>query len=372
MGTQLFLVTGNDDAGIDTAARRIVTRVAGETPDPMALEVFRQRDDLSEAELIHEVVLAILSPPFLGGIKTIWWHWAPGFAGEGKAGKAAEVQARRRLVEVLAAGLPPGLVVVISGPDADPARDLGRVCAEQGEVIDCHRPDINKDKNWRGQMSMIVQQRARAKGLALATEAVEYLVDVLGTDTGRVETELEKLVCYLGAGASSVPLARVTEICQGDGEVNHFAFEDAVGNRQMGESLSVVNTLFARLKDSERDRTVISLLKAIAGRLESLLQIRVFMQERRDLRSPEAVRGCLARFSDEEKAKALRQGFEFVALHPYRLQRMLPQAVNFTGAELVRALPLIRDAYWKCVSGGVANKRVLLEDVLVRILSPAA
>ena len=42
--------------------------------------------------------------------------------------------------------------------------------------------------------------------------------------------------------------------------------------------------------------------------------------------------------------------------------------MRLSGAELVRAIPLLRDTYQKCVTGGTSNKQVLLEDLVVRLV----
>ncbi len=365
--TAIFLVAGNDEAAIEAEAKALVARLAGADPEPGALEAFRERDDLASGELLQQTIAALLAPPFLLEHKTVWLHKTSGFAMEvGKKGaaKSADAQAPARLAEVVSAGLPPGIRLVVSGPGAE--KTFGDAFRQAGgQVKLCQKPDP-KDRNWQAAMAGLIRTRAKEKGVVLESEAVECLVDALGVDTLRLDGELEKLACHAGE-RKTVSASDVLMLCRGEGgEVAAFALQEAVGQRSLPAVWGELQAALEREKDPEA--AVLPLLRGLHGQFRSLLQIRVFLQEHREVHSAEVLKRCAESLSGEARAEALRRGFEFVTFHPFRLQKMYPMAQRYSGTELVRAIPLLRDAYQKCVTGGASNKQVLLEDLVVRLV----
>jgi DNA polymerase III delta subunit len=215
-------------------------------------------------------------------------------------------------------------------------------------------------------MALLIQRRARAKGVELAADAVDLLVGVLGADTIPLDGELEKLCCYAGGPGAVVTAAMVEEMCQGDGEATAWSFLDAVGERKLEKALDLARTVLVREK--ETDSAVLRLVQMLAGQFRTLLQVRVFMQEHGGLRGGEQVKAAVQRMSGEERAAAMRRGYEFVEMHAFRLSKLAGQAVNFRGNELVGSLPRIRDAYWKCVTGGSTARRAVLDDLVVQLV----
>jgi len=311
----------------------------------------------------------VLSPPFLGGRKTVWLQGFGSFGAEGTAtSKSADAQAFRRLAEVIRKGVPADVFLVLSGPGIDSRKALHQACQEAGEVVLCQKPDV-RNWRWREAMAEVVRSRAEAKKVTLSEEVCAYLVEVLGTDTGRVDTELEKLICYCGGTGEPLTLAAAEEICRGDGETASWAIRDVVGTRDLDQVLALVDKLLRPEKDP--DSAVLGLLAQIAAHLRQLLQVRVFMQERR-LRRSDDVSGALRGLGQEELAACRARGLEFVDFHTYRNLQLGRQATNYSGPELVRGIVAARDTYWRCVSSEVA-KRALLEEFLMRLVPrPAA
>ncbi len=367
VGKGIFLVTGNDEAAIEAAAKALVAELAGTDPDPGALEIFREREDFTGGDLLGQAVSGMLAPPFLLDRKTVWLHKSTGFAaGEGgkkAAAKSADAQMLARLGEVVAGGLPPGIHVVVSGPDAE--KPLGESFRKAGgQVKLCQRPDP-KDRNWQQAMNALIRARAKEKGVALEPAAAECLTELLGVDTLRLDGELEKLACHAGPGRM-VTVADVLLLCQGEGgEISPFALNEAVGRRDLGEAWAALQAVLEREKNPES--VVLRMLGVLHGQFRTLLQVRVFMQERKLKGEAEFLR-AVEGLTGEAKSEALRGGFEFVTFHPFRVKKLYEMAMRYSGQELVRAVPLLRDAWQKCVTGGASNTCVLLEELLVRLV----
>ncbi len=360
----VFLITGTDQAIIATTAEKLVREVAGENPDPFSLDVIREREGASTAEVVCELLNSLASPSFLGGRKTVWLQTVSAFEAEGaKTSKTAEAKAFAKLCEVIQAGLPEDMLLVMSGSGVDQRKRLYKVCKELGNVTVCNKPEV-RNRNWQAEMGRLVQEAARAKGMRLRPDVTAYLVEVLGTDTLRIDPELEKLCCYCGGPEAQVTLADAQEICLGSGEAMSWSFSDALGHRQLDEAMRLLDVLLRQEKEPEG--AVLGLLLQTAGRFRQLLQLRVFMQEK-NLRSPGQVMSAVEGLSKEAKETAVASGFECISFHPYRVKMLAEQAVKFSGPELVRSIGLHRDANRACVGSNVSN-RVIMEQLIIKLL----
>ncbi|MFA4944034.1 MAG: hypothetical protein WC789_04960 [Lentisphaeria bacterium] len=364
---RLLLVTGNDAPGIEAAARKAVAAFAGPNPPAEALEPFREREGRTVAEVILDAAAALQSPPFLGAAKTVWLHLDGGFPDEaGERGeKAAAGTAMQRLAAALRAGLPPGVAAVLSGAQ-DKKKPLqllpAAVAAAGGRLESCNRPEFNS-RDWRAQMARLIVARAREKQLELPADGVDYLVDCLGTDTGLLDGELEKVACYLGKPGRAT-LADLQAVCQGTGEATDWSLLDAVRRRQFA---GVWEELSARLAQEKRpEDVVLRLLGLLHREFSAQLQLLVFAQSRR-LPGPAAIPGAVRALSPEQRAAAIREGFTFLEMPPFAIQKTAAAIGPYKGAELTRIIPLLRDAWWAVVSGQNDDKRLILESLLLRL-----
>jgi DNA polymerase III delta subunit len=360
----VFLVTGSDAAGIAAKASALAKKAAGPNPDAFSLDVICPREDRSTAETLGDLVTSVLSPSFLGGRKTVWLQDFNAFASEGaKTAKTAEAAAFTRLCELIKAGIPEDIVLILSGPGVDKRRKLYKTCTAAGQVVWCAKPDV-KDRNWQGGMKALVLEAARGKGFKLPDNVCGYLVDIIGTDTLRIDAELEKLICYCGGVDQSVSLADARQVCQGDGEVVSWTLQDALGKRNLAESLEQIDLLLRSEKNP--DGAIIGLVLQLAGRFRQMLQVKIYMQKH-GLRSSRQIQDAMSSLSGESKALSLSQGFEFVTFHPYRVFLLAEQAGRFSGPELVDSITWFKDANLACVSSGVAS-RVILEQLVVKLV----
>lgn len=362
--SNVFLVTGNDDAMIATEAAKIIRSVAGDSPDPFSLDVIREAEGTSAAETLNRLIRSILSPPFLGDRKTVWLQHFSRFDAEGtKSSKSAEATAFRELADHIGKGLPADIILVMDGPGADMRKALASACKDRGKLIVCKKPEL-RDANWESTMRELILSRAADKGVRLEEKACLYLIDILGTDTASIDSELEKLICYTGNTAEPIPLSAAEAVCSGQGEELSWALSNAIGERNLAEALRVVDVLSRQAKDP--DKIARSLLMQSAGCIRQLLQARVLLSENR-IRSAQGIRQLLDGMSADRKNALREEGIEIAGFHPYRASRLAEQSLRFSGPELIQALGILRDAYWRCVSSS-ASTRVLLEEAMVRII----
>jgi DNA polymerase III delta subunit len=352
---------------IEAEVAQVIRLVAGDTPDAFSLDILRERDGLDQAELLRQVLRSLQSPPFLGQRKTVWLRGFSGFGSESAsaAPKTAEAVALRELAERVGKGIPADIALVMDGPGADADKPLARACGAKGKVTVCTRPTL-RGKEWRGDMREVICRRAAQKGVRLPEEVAEFLTDAIGTDTGRIEGELEKLICYVGGTDQPITRAAAEQVCVGQGEELPWALTNALGRRNVTEALRVIQVLLEQSRDDGQGAR--SLLAQTAKYYRELLQVKVFMTER-GLRTPAAVLSALQRATAAERQACSADGLAAVTGSPYRAKALAMDAEAYSGPELIEAVRAARDAYLRCITSGVAE-RVVLEEIVIRTAAP--
>lgn len=358
---RIHLITGTDAARIAERSRALVSELAGDNPDVFALDVIQEGDEVAPPAALGLLVQAVLTPPFLGGAKTVWLKNFSAFKEEKKAGTSGPLGvAFDRLVGVLEKGLGDDIALVMSGSDVDKRHRLYKLCEKTGRVELLDKPDM-KQKNWQAEMGRVLRESAEAKGLKLSPPAVEHLISVIGTETAAVDSQLEKLRCYLGDGQTVTgDVAQL--MCQGDGETVFWALGDAVGKRNLIRALGEIDTVLSLEKSP--DGAVLGLVWQLSGLFRQMLQAKILLAVMK-VGVPQLSRR-LQDLSDEHKVEYALRGLEIVGMHPYRCQMLAEQAENYTGDELIDAVTGIRDVHWHCVTSG-GDKRIALESMLARV-----
>ena len=260
-------------------------------------------------------------------------------------------------------GVPEDIILIMDGPGIDKRKALYKACMAHGEVMLLTKPD-KMNRNWQAEMTACIQQAAKEKGLQLDRGVVEYLIDVLGTDTARIDSELEKIICYKGADTTPPTLEEVQKVCVGQGEEFNWAMGNVLGQRNLQECLRVIDVITEQSKDE--DRAARSLILNAATYFRQALQIRLFMAVNK-ISNPVSLKRTLEGASDDQKQQWVADGTEFVTMHPYRVQMLAEQAVRYAPQEIIEAIRTLRDALWQCISSSTAP-RVSLENALLKII----
>lgn len=358
---KLYLLTGTDEAQISSAAERLVEELLGPNPDPFVCDIIQESDTGANHETLRTLVRSVMSPPFMGDHKTVWLKHFSAFASEGDAkAKDPLAVALRELSALIQAGLPDYLTLILDGPNCDGRKALHKACSVQGEVRVFARPDLSRPSG-QGEMTAVLQQAAQAKGLQLPPPVCEYLLEVLGGDSGAIDSELEKIICYVGGTGQEVTLAAVQQVCVGRGEEQSWAVAEALGQRDLQKSLAVADSLVSQSKNPEQ--TARALIMSAAGFFRQSLRILVLMHENR-LATPVALKRYLEALPGEKKSKDRR---EITGLHPYRAMKLAEQARRYSPHEMIQAIRILRDALWQTVSSSTAAS-VALENALLQII----
>ena len=360
----LYVVTGTDELRVISEAQRLYKSLAGSNDDPFANEIFEQDESGPEPELVNSVVRSLKTPPFLGGRKVVWLKHFTGFDGEGdKASKDPMAMALRALASAVTEYLGPEMVLLVDGSGLDKRRALYKAFAAHGKVMEYTKPDMTK-KGWENIMIDCIRQEASLKGLRLAANAEQFLLDVLGTDTARIDAELEKVLCYRGGTEGMVTIEEVSAVCIGKGEEMAWALGNVLGERNIAETLKVIDKLIAQNRGT--DEYVRSMLYGASRFFRDAIRIKVFMAENK-IRNPALLVNFINGMTAEDKEAAVARGMEFLDYNVFRTKNLAMEIERYAPHDIIKALRVIRDAMWQTMSSGT-TVRMALESALTEII----
>ncbi len=358
----IYLITGDDDARIRAEAKKRIEQLSKTSGDQFALEVHKESDDLLPQQVIDDVVISLLTPPFLTPQKLIWLQNISFLSDEG--GDAA-LQKRiplalafAKLAETIGTHDSGDIMLIISGPGADPKKRLYKACKEKGNVTFLTQPNLRK-KRWRQEVSQLIDAEVSEHGMQLSRESKEYLIDVVGVDTGRIKSEVEKLHCYAG---SQVTFEQVREICVGNREANYFALSNAFGERNINSVFKTIAQLVDRTKESEY--MIIGQIRFLAGFFNEMLQAKLLMtylKIRSGANLTQRVKALGAQIKPELK------GVSILSKPDWQVKNVAAQASRYSGPELVRAIGLLAKADKNLVSSTLSS-RMILEMLAIQIV----
>ncbi|MDD2239173.1 MAG: hypothetical protein PHO14_09855 [Kiritimatiellae bacterium] len=246
-GSPLFLVYGTDDLSATRKADDIVNRLCPPEEQAFGLETFDPDADLNAdavCAFLRNVTEALLTPPFLGGAKTVYVRNAPFFNPLVDPGKFSSVKEETtRLVGRLKAGLPEGVRLVLLTRAVHKATSFYKTFQSLGEVHAFDSPE--KDKEIEREFIPQVEKLLAAKGITMSGEVLALFLDRAGSSLRHVTTEIEKLSLYLG-DRTRVTAEDLTLMVAPIREGKFWEFADAFCTGDLAHTLRVMHRLLGQ------------------------------------------------------------------------------------------------------------------------------
>ena len=264
---------------------------------------------------------------------------------EGKEISDAAGAATARIYEdIVKQQIPAGAVLILTAEAVDQRRALFKRISESGVVVDC---GVRTGKLGESQMKPDVA-RARIEdavgraGKRIDDDAVRAIVERTGFSVRALDSELEKILLYLGSRAE-VRRADVLEVLSSSREANIFDLTNALEERNAAGALRALRSLAVQREAAP------AILGMVASTLRGLIVARAVLD--RGLDGQLDGRVSYATFqarvlprlaadaeSDDGSVAKIR------GMHPFRAFNLLKAAGRFTEAELVRGLEAVHDA----------------------------
>jgi DNA polymerase-3 subunit delta len=257
--TPIYLLSGSDEDALKKAAADLAAKLAPE--DAMNLETIDGRAlTVDEAvQSIAKVREAILTLPFFGGGKLVWWKGV-NFFEEKDAGRFAAVkEALETLVPDLAKVDGTSVTLLISASGIHKGRAFSKALLKLAQAKYFDLPDMRNTSE--DEIIFQIERRMTSAGMRPGRGAAERFFEATGLNTGAWAQELEKLALYAGDGTKELTREDVNQVISGSREILIWDFCHAVLSGEVKEALTQLSALLAQ-EESE-----VGILILLAGQV---------------------------------------------------------------------------------------------------------
>ena len=250
---------GSDEDAVKKAAAALAQKLAPE--DAMNMETIDGRADTVDAAIrsIQQVREAILTLPFFGGGKLVWWK-AVNFLDETGVGRHASV---KEALETLQPDLErvdgSSVTLLISALGIHKGRSFSKALLKLAQAKYFDLPDLRKTSE--DEIIFQIESRMKAAGIRPGPGAAERFFQATGIDTAAWSQELEKLGCFVGEGNAELTGDDVNRIISGSREVLVWDFCHAVLGGEAKPALAQLSALLAQ------DESEVGILILLAGQV---------------------------------------------------------------------------------------------------------
>ncbi len=268
--------------------------------------------------------------------------------------------------ETLEQGIPGGAALVLTAEVVDERRVLFKKISAAGFVIDCGgRPRGRWDTQMDPEAARArIRQAVAAAGKSMAPDAVAAVVERTGLSARALESEMEKLLLYVGA-RPAITLPDVLEVFSSSRASNIFDLTSAVSDRDAARAVRAFRSLMAQREP------IPQILGVLAAEIRSLILARGALERqlkgRLDIEMPfptfqSRILPLLAQQTEGDDGSAAR----LLRMKPFRAYSLLKAATRFPLPALVRALEAIHETDLALKTSG-HPEQLLVETLLLVI-----
>ncbi len=354
---RVCLIVGEDQFSATAAARAQIDRFVPPDDQTLGLEIIDGQADIIDQAIIclRRCLEAIRTIGFLGGRKAVWLRGV-NFLSDPIINRNKAVQETlQTLAATIANGIPDGHLLIITAIKMDARTSFYKNCIAHGELIEYNLAE----KPWqRDREAMTFALNAFKKsGLQAGGELIEEFVQKIGTDTRQIMQETAKLATYLGE-RHVVQAADITAITSASRDIFAWDLEDAVGRRDLRQSLKTLGQLlFQRMEP-------IRMISGLEGRFRYLLILREALDNHWITAQPmghdnfKLVMADLPKTIAEQFKQALSSE-KGPPLHPFVAGKLAGQAALFSRHEIEQRRDWILAARRRMVSSTVPPSLIL-------------
>jgi DNA polymerase III subunit delta len=351
----IHFLCGSDEDAVKKAAADLAQKLA--PADAMNFETIDGRaTTVDEAvQSIQKIREAILTLPFFGGGKLVWWK-AVNFFDETGVGRHASVkEALESLQPDLAQVDGSSVTLLLSALGIHKGRSFSKALLKLAQARYFDLPDLRKTSE--DEIIFQIERRMKAAGIRPAPGAAERFFQATGIDTAVWSQELEKLACFAGEG--DLTRDDVNRVISGSREVLIWDFCHAVLSGEAKPALAQLSALLAQ------DETEVGILILLAGQIR-LAALAAVLRDNKMLRLN---RGSFASAEVSPEGEAyLPRKKSGEPISTYSLGQAAQRSQHRPSRFWFRALALIYQAQKEMLTGE-SDKRRALELVVLEIVA---
>ena len=367
MATNLFLITGDDEFAVKQKALSLVADLCGGEPEnDSTLEIVQgDSDSLKPEEVIGELLNTLNTPPFLDPTKKVWLKHFSAFEKAFGSKATKELAAMmEQLLDFIKAGIPDDITLIIDGIGIEGRSKFYKACGKEGETfkLDALKLSYKQAENSRN-IQMRINEYCQTNGKQLDPRAGAYLAEAIGSDTGRMFTEMDKIFCYVDV-REKITLADCQAICSRTPEAMNWEFSDALLKGNSKSALDLISSMIDMMRSSRSggSNPELVLLGGAISAFQNLAQVKRAMKELN-------LTGSVSKTFFYDNGSHLKIQYPdnmLLKQNQFRAYMLCQDAVRFSDRQLSSILNELLDVNRKLVSGG-ADKRIALEQMALKV-----
>ena len=273
--TKIHLLAGADEDALKKAAADLAAKLAPE--DPMNFETIDGRALTVDeaAQSIAKVREAILTLPFFGGGKLVWWKMVNFFDETGVGRHASVKEALETILPDLDKVDGTSVTLLVSASGIHKGRAFSKALLKLAQAKYFELPDMRNTSE--DEIIFQIERRMTAAGLRPGDGAAERFFEATGLNTAQWSQELEKLALYAGDDGRELTREDVNRVISGSREVLIWDFCHAVLSGEAKTALAQLSALLAQ------DESEVGILVLLAGQVR-LATLAAVLGENRMLR----------------------------------------------------------------------------------------
>jgi len=364
----LFLVSGTDDLSALRKADEIVDRLCPPEDQAFGLETLNPEsgDKLADnvCAVLRNTIEALLTPPFLGGKKTVYLRNAPFFNPLTDPGRFESVKAEvTRLTDLLKKGLPEGIAFVLLTDKIHKSTAFYKICKSRGEIHSFDEPEKKQEieKDFKPRVGALLDQA----GISMSSSVLGSFLGRTGYNLRQVASEIEKLSLYLG-DRKKVTLEDVQLMVATVRENKFYVFADTFCKGNLADTLHILRQMM------EQSESPVGLVINLQNRLRDCLVMRDCLD--RGWARLSSGNWVNLTWSLPPAGEALLGSLEKDPRKgsPFAIAMLAAQAAHFPVGRWFRWLNAAVDAQAAMTGGETVDPKVALELFTTRMLAPLA
>ena len=240
---QIYAVVGSDEGAVKSRARELAQQLTPKDTGDFGQDLIDGAADNADQAVsrIHSAIEAIQTLPFFGPGKLVWLKDV-NFCGDTVTGRSAQViAALDQLQPFLSAGMPSGVVFLLSASEIDKRRSFYKSITKVATVEHFDRIDTSRS-GWEEEAESLARSLAAERELIFQLEALEVFVRLAGADTRQLRNELEKIDLYLGA-KREIDTQSVRNLVARTATGVIWELGNAIAKRQLSAALALLDQL---------------------------------------------------------------------------------------------------------------------------------
>lgn len=347
---KFYLIYGNDEQAVKKKSAAIANSLTQDNTQ-CDTEVI-SGDNGKYDDILQQLINNLQTPPFLTPEKLVFLRY---FIYADKLASSSD-ELTSTAIELL---LNPDDAVHVIIECIQNAPDMRKSNAKKlknaAEVIVCDAIK-STDKNFSSIRSDEIKNYLQSQGKTIANDALKFLVDTLGSNSGILDNELEKICTYMGSD-SKITLDICRMLCTRTPESVIYFFTGALLDKDLKSALSTLSDL---IQSGEAE---IRIMASVNNSLSDLVKSLNAMAELNI--DPNRVHAgtfnsipvdLKERFPDNPLLK----------MHPFRAFKVCESAAAWSDEKLAKALKIAAETNLALVSGS-GNQRMQLEQMVLKI-----